>query len=78
MTDIIKLCAFELRLLASMAGRHPPLPWGAAVGAALEYLKSDKLVQNVDGVYSPTALGIEYLDAHAVDVEYYAANPEAK
>lgn len=78
MIDIIKLCAFELRLLASMAGRHPPLPWDAAVGAALGFLKRDGLVQQVNGVYGPTSLGIQFLDAHEVAVEYYAANLEAE
>lgn len=33
------LCAFEYNVLAMLAGAGAPLPWGAAVGAALGFLK---------------------------------------
>lgn len=51
-------CEFELQLLRSMAGLAPPMPWGAAVGAALEFLKGDGLVEQRCGTYSCTDKGL--------------------
>jgi hypothetical protein len=34
-----KLCEFELKVLREVAGEIPPMPWGAALGQALENLK---------------------------------------
>jgi hypothetical protein len=51
-------CEFELTLLRSMAGQGEPLPWGAAVGAALEFLSGSGLVScGADGVYRVTDHG---------------------
>lgn len=57
-------CEFEIELLEAMTGRRPAFPWGAAVGAALEFLKSSGLVaRGVDGVYCVTEAGLAKLNA---------------
>lgn len=34
-----KPCQFEIEILQETVGEREPRPWGAAVGAALEYLR---------------------------------------
>lgn len=42
-----KLCDFEFEVLESLAGLKPPVPWGAALGAALGFLKGRGYVEAV-------------------------------
>ena len=59
MGDTEGLVEFELKLLRSMVGLEPALPWGAAVGAALEALVGHGLVEMVSGLgYTPTEKGV--------------------
>ena len=51
------LCEFEVEVLASLAGAAPPQPWGAALGAALGFLKGRKLVSCTNGLYEITDAG---------------------
>ena len=39
MTNAAVLTSYERNMLKSLAGFAPPRPWGAAVGAVLEYLR---------------------------------------
>jgi hypothetical protein len=60
---------YEYQVLCSLLGFDVPgLSWGAAMGAALEFLKGSRLVVNVMGKYSPTVRAqqavYEYLQAH--------------
>lgn len=57
MSDTEGLVDFEEQLLRSMVGLEPAIPWGAAVGAALEVLVGHGLVELVAGVYKPTEKG---------------------
>lgn len=53
----IDLCDFEIELLRSMAGEKPGQPWGAAIGAALGFLKGSGYVTSNNGAYSVTDAG---------------------
>lgn len=57
-----ELCEFEWDLLDAMAGKKPALPWGAAVGAALESLCGFKLVQCTAGRYELTDAGCKAVE----------------
>ena len=39
----MKLSAYEVEVLAMLDGSGPELPWGAAMGSALEFLREDGL-----------------------------------
>lgn len=60
-----KLCDFEIEVLASLAGLKPPIPWGAALGAALGALKGRGLVEVVwsgnSKVYQLSQAGVDLL-----------------
>lgn len=58
-----ELCDFERELLLAMAGKRPALPWGAAVGAALEFLSGAGLVECPAGRYQLTAAGQQLAEA---------------
>lgn len=49
--------AFEFRVLAMLDGSGPSIPWGSAVGAALDYLKGNGYVEILNDGSGP----IEYL-----------------
>lgn len=60
---------YEYQVLCSLLGFDVPgLRWGAAMSAALEFLKGDGLVVYFMGTYSPTPRAkqavYEYLQAH--------------
>lgn len=44
MSELDDLCDFEKDVLRQMNGEHMGIGWGAAMGAALEHLKSIRLV----------------------------------
>lgn len=51
---------FERELLEELAGLRPPRPWGAAVGAALGFLKHMGYVNRMTN--KPTEKGLKYLE----------------
>lgn len=51
------LCEFEREVLAMLAGTGPALPWGAAVGATLGFLKGSGYVSLSGGTYAITERG---------------------
>lgn len=59
------LCEFEIEVLESLADIRPPIPWGAALGAALESLKGLGYVKLVSvhygAEYQITEDGMNYL-----------------
>jgi hypothetical protein len=59
------LCDFELQVLRMLAGRGPSIPWGAALGAALEFLTGNGFATQREGVWVATERGIQRLDAEA-------------
>jgi hypothetical protein len=69
MTQPIQICEFEREILEAMAGRRPALPWGAAVGAALEYLSGHRLVRQRLGVYEITEAGMALLGYAVLDAD---------
>jgi hypothetical protein len=44
-----RLCKFEIEILRECAGDVEPRPWGASVGAALEYLHGSGYIDD-DGL----------------------------
>ncbi len=66
------LCEFEVDVLASLAGVAPPQPWGAALGAALGFLKGRKLVSCTNGLYAITDAGRADLKRHGIAVQHPA------
>jgi hypothetical protein len=71
------LCDFEYGVLEAMTGKRTPLPWGAAVGAALECLRKDGMISLLGGVYTPTEKGLAALAKREFDRispdDWYAA-----
>ncbi len=59
------LCEFEYRVLAMLAGEAAAIPWGAAVGAALGFLKGSGYVSFNGLGYDITARGRAALAARA-------------
>lgn len=52
----MKLTAYEISILRMMAG-GPSVPWGAAMSAALEFLKGDGLIKQEGTNYWITPAG---------------------
>lgn len=44
--NAVKLCDFELDVLRMLNGTGPAIPWGAALGAALECLGGSGFIQS--------------------------------
>ncbi|MES2384488.1 MAG: hypothetical protein V4593_08060 [Pseudomonadota bacterium] len=64
--DSAGLCDFEYQVLAMLDGSGPAMPWGAAVGAALGFLKGSGYVALAGGVrYTITERGRAALAARA-------------
>jgi hypothetical protein len=56
--DEMKLCDYELKVLRECAGeRVPGLSWGTAMGAALESLSGNGLVERIGTRYEATKKG---------------------
>lgn len=51
------LCTFEYQVLDMLAGSGPDLPWGAAMGVALGFLKGSGYVVLSGGRYMITNRG---------------------
>jgi len=55
-----ELTSLEIEVLEECAGQRPPRVWGAALGAALEFLRGSGYI-NREG--EPTKKGLDYLEA---------------
>lgn len=56
----------ELAVLRSLAGETPPIPWGAWVGACIDFLQEDGYVAR-GHVLKPTERGLSILKAHPAE-----------
>lgn len=52
------LTPLQVAILTAMAGKGAPPPWGAAVGASLEYLTGHGYTHLNGSTWSITALGL--------------------
>ena len=50
MTDLTE---HELQILRELAGKAPPSPWGARVGACLEFLREKGLTSHIPTHWMP-------------------------
>ncbi len=51
------LCEFEVEVLRALNGEREPIKWGAALGAALGFLKGSGYVSLTNGTYAITEKG---------------------
>jgi hypothetical protein len=56
------LCEYEIEILRECAGEMTPRPWGAAVGQALEVLRSRGLLDNCNNITADGRRALRKLD----------------
>jgi hypothetical protein len=62
----VKLCDYEMKVLRECAGeRVPGLSWGAAMGAALDALSGNGLIERVGIRYEATKKGRVHVELAA-------------
>lgn len=57
------LVDYELQVLLAVAGKRPPMRWGAAYGQSLEVLKGFGFIERRNGAHRLTPEGVEVVES---------------